>query len=126
MEGPARVAEVLAAGAGAVGTLPLRTDESGASATHRDAPADPRFDRTVITRAFTGRPARGLRNGLVCRHETTAPLGYPEIHHLTRPLRAAAAGQGDADRVHLWAGTGFRAAKPGPAAQLMRRLASRL
>ncbi|NUP54006.1 MAG: nitronate monooxygenase, partial [Catenulispora sp.] len=116
--------ELLRAGAEAVavGTLLLRTDESGASQTHKDALADPAFTETTITHAFTGRPARGLRNGFIDRHEATAPFGYPAIHHLTRPLRQAAAKAGDADRLHLWAGTGFRAAQTGPAGEVIRRL----
>jgi NAD(P)H-dependent flavin oxidoreductase YrpB (nitropropane dioxygenase family) len=106
----------------AVGTLLLRTDESGASQTHKDALADPAFTETTITHAFTGRPARGLRNGFIDRHEATAPYGYPAIHHLTRPMRQAAAKAGDADRLHLWAGTGFRAAREGSAADVVREL----
>lgn len=107
----------------AVGTLLLRTDESGASQTHKDALADPAYTETTITHAFTGRPARALRNGFIDRHESTAPYGYPAIHHLTRPLRQAAAKAGDADRLHLWAGTGFRAAREGSAADVVRELA---
>jgi NAD(P)H-dependent flavin oxidoreductase YrpB (nitropropane dioxygenase family) len=123
-----QVRDVLAAGAVAamVGTALLRTDESGASRTHRDALVDPRFRTTVLTRAFTGRPARGLRNGFIERHEATAPLGYPEVHHLTRPLRVAAAAAGDADRLHLWAGTGHRLAGTGPAVAVLRGLAAAL
>ncbi|NUR58225.1 MAG: nitronate monooxygenase [Catenulispora sp.] len=121
-------AELLHAGAAAVavGTLLLRTDESGASQTHKDALADPAFTETAITHAFTGRPARGLRNGFIERHESTAPFGYPALHHLTRPLRQAAAKAGDPDRLHLWAGTGFRAARTGPAADVIRKLAAGL
>ena len=124
VDGPAVVREILAAGAEAVavGTLLLRTDESGASSTHQDALADPRFTETVITRAFTGRPARGLRNAFIDAHEAVAPYGYPAIHHLTRPLRRAAAEAGDPDRLHLWAGTGFRSATTGPAADVLRSL----
>lgn len=122
------VAELLHAGAEAVavGTLLLRTDESGASQTHKDALADPAYTETAITHAFTGRPARGLHNGFIDRHEATAPFGYPALHHLTRPLRQAAAKAGDADRLHLWAGTGFRSAPVGPAGDVVRRLAEGL
>ncbi|MGZ4453101.1 MAG: NAD(P)H-dependent flavin oxidoreductase [Nocardioides sp.] len=128
VDGPDAVRTILAAGADAVavGTLLLRTDESGASRTHRDALADPRFTETVVTRAFTGRPARGLRNAFIDAHEAEAPYGYPAIHHLTRGLRRAAAEAGDPDRVHLWAGTGFRNATTGPASDTLRRLATRL
>lgn len=126
VDGPEAVARLLAAGADAVavGTLLLRSDEAGTSATHRAALADPVDDRTVLTRAFTGRPARALRNGFIARHEATAPLGYPAIHHLTRPLRQAASAAGDAERLHLWAGTGYRAAPEGPVSEVIRWLAS--
>jgi NAD(P)H-dependent flavin oxidoreductase YrpB (nitropropane dioxygenase family) len=121
---PRHAGELLQAGAEAVaiGTLLLRTHESGASQTHKDALADPAFTETVLTHAFTGRPARGLRNGFIDRHEPTAPFGYPALHHLTRPLRQAAAKAGDAERLHLWAGTGFRAAMVGAAGYVVRGL----
>lgn len=125
---PAAVAGVISAGAAAaaVGTVLLRADESGASATHRAALTDPRFTETVLTRAFTGRPARGLRNAFIDAHEARAPLGYPALHHLTSPLRKAAAAAGEPDYVHLWAGTGYRDATAEPAADILRRLASAL
>jgi NAD(P)H-dependent flavin oxidoreductase YrpB (nitropropane dioxygenase family) len=125
---PAAVADVIRAGAAAaaVGTVLLRAAESGASATHRAALTDPAYTETVITRAFTGRPARGLRNGFIEAHEAEAPLGYPAIHYLTSPLRKAAAAAGKPDYVHLWAGTGFRHATAEPAADILRRLASDL
>ncbi|OBF53430.1 nitronate monooxygenase [Mycolicibacterium monacense] len=123
---PADVTAVLHAGAAAaaVGTVLLRADESGASATHRAALADPTRTETVITRAFTGRPARGLRNRFIDRFEADAPLGYPAVHHLTSPLRKAAAAGGDADLVHLWAGTGYRHAAEKPTATILTELAS--
>jgi nitronate monooxygenase len=125
---PDAVAGVVRAGAAAamVGTVLLRTDESGASATHRAALADPARKRTVITHAFTGRPARGLWNRFIERFEAEAPYGYPALHHLTSPLRKAAAAAGDAELVHLWAGTGHRHAAEGPAAAVLGRLAERL
>jgi NAD(P)H-dependent flavin oxidoreductase YrpB (nitropropane dioxygenase family) len=124
----ATVAALLSAGADAVmvGTLLLRTDESGATETHKNALADPAFTETVLTKVFTGRPARGLRNGFIDRHQDHAPDGYPAVHHLTRGLRTAAAKAGDADRLHLWAGTGFRQAKTGPAAAVITGLAAEL
>ena len=125
---PTAARAILAAGADAVvlGTLLLRCEESKASQTHKDALGDPRFQTTVITRAFTGRPARALANGFIARHEQAAPLGYPAIHHLTSGLRRAAAAAGDPDRVHLWAGTGFAAARTGPAAAVLSSLAAGL
>lgn len=123
---PQDVAAVLRAGAtaAAVGTVLLRADESGASATHRAALIDPARTGTVITRAFTGRPARGLRNRFIDDFETSAPLGYPAIHHLTSPLRKAAAAAGEADLVHLWAGTGYRHAREESTATILTDLAT--
>jgi NAD(P)H-dependent flavin oxidoreductase YrpB (nitropropane dioxygenase family) len=119
------VAEVLRAGAeaAAVGTVLLLADESGASATHREALEDPARTETVVTRAFTGRPARGLRNRFIDNYEASAPLGYPAIHYLTSPLRKAAAAAGEPELVHLWAGTGYRHARREPTAQILARLA---
>jgi len=125
---PRDVADVVHAGAAAavVGTVLLRATESGASATHQAALIDPARTETVLTRAFTGRPARGLRNTFIDTHEADAPLGYPAIHHLTSPLRKAAAAAGQPDFVHLWAGTGYRHAAAEPTADILQRLASGL
>lgn len=122
---PADVAAALRAGAAAVlvGTVLLLTDESGASRTHRAAIAAGGRD-TVVTHAFTGRPARGLRNEFIDTYESVAPLGYPALHHLTSPMRKAAAAAGDPERVHLWAGTAYRRATAEPAAAVLTRLAA--
>ena len=121
------VEEALAAGATAVqcGTAFLRCPQSGASQAHKAALADPRFDRTAVTRAFSGRPARGLVNGFMLAH-VDAPCAYPEINNATRPLRAAAAAAGDADRMSLWAGEGFRLAAALPVAEVVERLCGNL
>jgi nitronate monooxygenase len=118
------VADVLRAGAAGavVGTLLLLCDESGASDAHRAGLRDHARDTAVMS-AFTGRPARGLRNEFSEAHDGAAPLGYPALHHLTRPIRRAAAATGDAERVNLWAGTGFRAAREAPVAEILRDLA---
>ncbi|MFC9330640.1 nitronate monooxygenase [Kitasatospora sp. NPDC057015] len=122
-DGPA-LAAALRAGAGAVqlGTAYLRADESGASEPHRAALVDGRLTETVVTRAFTGRPARGLRNAFIDRYGAAAPAAYPEVHHLTRPVRAAAAALGDTGAMHLWAGTAHGLARSGPAAEITREL----
>lgn len=114
---------VLRAGAASaqIGTAFLRTDESGARQLHKDALADPHFTRTRLTRAFTGRQARALENEFV-RDHPQAPVAYPAVHHLTAPLRAAAAAAGDAERLNLWAGTGWRQAQTGPVAAVVHGL----
>jgi nitronate monooxygenase len=115
---------VLRAGAVAaqLGTAFLLADEAGTNPVHRAALHDPQFTETVVTNSFSGRYARGLRNRFIDEHGAEAPLGYPEIHYLTGPLRAAAVRAGDPHGTSLWAGTGFRAAKAAPAADIMRSL----
>ncbi|MFC0434486.1 nitronate monooxygenase family protein [Kutzneria buriramensis] len=119
----ADVAAVLTAGAVAaqLGTAFLRCPEAGTSATHRAALAAG-GRRTAITRAFTGRPARGLVNRFLTENTADAPVGYPQVHHLTRPMRAAAAKAGETDLVHLWAGQTYSLADEVPAAELVARL----
>ena len=75
----AGVAAALHDGAIAVlcGTAFLRCPESGANRPHKDALADPRYTTTAVTRAFSGRPARGLLNGFMAKH-ADAPAGYPK------------------------------------------------
>lgn len=118
------VRAALAAGALAVqvGTALLLADEAGTRPTHRAALQDPAYDDTAVTRAFTGRLARGLRNGFIEEHDADAPAGYPAIHHVTAPLRRHAAATGDPDLLHLWAGTGHRHATSGPVADLLSAL----
>ena len=118
-----QVRAVVAAGAVAAqcGTAFLRCPESGAHPAHKAALADPRFTTTTLTRAFSGRPARGLVNQFIVDHPG-APAAYPEIHNATRPLRAVAAARGDTERMSLWAGQGFQSAVALPAAEIVARL----
>lgn len=120
----AGIRRALDAGAAAVllGTAFLATPEAGTSDVHRRAILERRYADTIVTRGFTGRSARGLANPLA-RAFPDAPSAYPEVHHLTRPLRSAAASAGDPDAVHLWAGEGWRHATTEPAGELVTRLA---
>ncbi|TLP76814.1 NAD(P)H-dependent flavin oxidoreductase [Nesterenkonia sphaerica] len=121
------VQQVLTAGAEAaiIGTALLRTPESGAHPVHQQALADAHGGETVMTRAFSGRPARGLRNAFTDEFSAAAPLGFPALHHLTSPLRRASAAAGDPAGLNLWAGTGWRAATTEPTGEVLRRLAAR-
>jgi len=121
----ADVARVRRAGAVAaqLGTAFLLADEAGSSPAHRAALTSPDFTETVVTKAFSGRYARGLRNRFVDDHEAGAPLGYPQVHYLTSPLRAAAVKAGDPQGVNVWAGTGYRLAESAPAAAIVDALA---
>jgi nitronate monooxygenase len=118
--GPGQVRAALAAGAIAVqcGTAFLRCRESGANPHYKKALVDPRYTTTAMTRAFSGRWARGLVNEFILDNPDT-PAGYPEINNATRSLRAAAAGQGDTERMSLWAGQGYRSALDLPAGEII-------
>jgi nitronate monooxygenase len=115
----AGVAAVLAAGASAaqVGTAFMRCPEAGTSAGQREALASDR--PTALTRAFSGRLARGIVNDFMREHSDHAPVAYPEIVHLTAPMRKA----GDPERANLWAGQAYALATELPAAEVVRRLA---
>ncbi|MCC2275311.1 nitronate monooxygenase [Streptomyces sp. ET3-23] len=124
----ADIAAVLTAGACAaqLGTAFLACPESGAHPLHKQALTDPLFVRTELTRAFSGRPARGLVNRFVREHGPYAPAAYPQVHFLTAPLRRAAAEAGDPQALGLWAGQGHRLARELPAAELVQLLAAEL
>jgi nitronate monooxygenase len=111
----------LAAGADAVqaGTAFLLCREAGTSEVHRAAIR--RGGETAMTRAFTGRRARGILNAFMREHRD-APSAYPHLHHLTAPMRAAARAAGDAERTNLWAGTNLAKAREVPAAEVVAAL----
>jgi nitronate monooxygenase len=118
----AGVAAALAAGARAaqLGTAFMRCPEAATSAPHRAALQRPAT--TALTRAFSGRRARGIVNAFMRDHDHQAPRAYPHVHHLTAPLRAAARAAGDAEAINLWAGQAHALAADLPAAALVRQL----
>jgi nitronate monooxygenase len=117
------VAAVLAAGAAAaqVGTAFMLAPEAGTHPAHREAISSDR--PTALTRAFTGRLARGIENRFMAEHPD-APIAYPHIHNATAPLRAAARARGDADGFNLWAGQAHALAVARPAAETVRALSA--
>jgi NAD(P)H-dependent flavin oxidoreductase YrpB (nitropropane dioxygenase family) len=120
----AQVAATINAGAVAamVGTVLLLAPEAGTSDAYRAALTG--VDRaTIVTRAFTGRPARALRNQFTEAHDAHAPAGYPALHYLTSPIRKAAAANQNPEYVNLWAGTGHRNARAQPVGTTLRELA---
>ncbi len=124
------IAAALALGAGAVqmGTAFLACDEAGVPEAYKQAILGARESDTRITRAFSGRAARGIANRFLTEAEhagaADAILPFPLQNALTRPLRAAAAQAGRAEFLSLWAGQGVRLARRGPAGALVARLAA--
>ncbi len=119
----AGVAAVLSAGAHAaqLGTAFMLCPEAGTSEPHRGALG--KHEPTVLTRAFTGRLARAIRNRFIDEHEPGAPLAYPEVHYVTAPMRRQAREAGDPDLINLWAGDAHALARELPAGELVAQLA---
>src|SRR5262245_11948819 len=123
------IAAALALGAAAVqmGTAFLTCDEAGIPNAYKAAILRAREHETRLTRAFSGRPARGIVNRFMTEVDradaAAAILPFPWQNALTRPLRHAAAQQGRAEYLSLWAGQGVRLARRQPAASLIARLA---
>ncbi|MDE3179208.1 MAG: nitronate monooxygenase [Acidobacteriota bacterium] len=118
----------MGAAAAQLGTAFLTCPESGASEAYRQALLSARADTTVITRAFSGRPARGLRNAFIdiLQGKDDCILPYPLQNALTRPMRSAAAKAGEAGFLSLWAGQGVTRARALPAAELIDRLVAEI
>jgi len=114
----------LGAAAAQLGTAFLASPESGAAPAYKDAILAARRDATIITRAFSGRPARGLLNEFTARlaGREDAILPYPLQNALTRAMRGGAAQRGESGFLSLWAGQGVARARAMPAAALVRAL----
>jgi nitronate monooxygenase len=138
----AAIAAVLCLGAraAALGTAFLDCPEAGTAGVHRaslhgaslpgasppgaspDTASREGAAPTRLTRAFSGRTARGIENDFLLAHTEDAPAAYPEVHHLTSPMRKAAREAGLADYVNLWAGQAYPLTGTMPAGDLVRDL----
>ena len=122
------IAAALALGAAAVqmGTAFLTCDEAGIPEAYKAAILRAAEHETRITRAFSGRPARGIVNRFMDEMEGRADhiLPFPLQNALTRPLRTQAGSQGRAEFLSLWAGQALRLARRQSAAALVARLAA--
>jgi nitronate monooxygenase len=118
------LAAALALGAQAVqlGTIFLTSDEAGASSAYRLQIMRAHEDETALTRAFSGRYARGIINRVMQETLGEAILPFPLQNVLTRPMRAQAARQGRAEFLSLWAGQGLRLARTGKAADMVAEI----
>jgi nitronate monooxygenase len=120
------LAAVLALGAGAaqIGTAFLRCPEAGTHPTYRRALQGATGQHTVLTRSLTGKLARGLRNRLVEALAGAEVPPYPVMHGLTAELRRAAAAQGKAGLMSLWAGQGVALAGELGAGEIVELLST--
>ncbi|MGH7778878.1 MAG: NAD(P)H-dependent flavin oxidoreductase [Candidatus Binataceae bacterium] len=104
-----------------MGTAFLMCPESGAAQAYKAALRGARDDGTILTRAFSGRLARGIPNSFVSvmKDHAGAVLPFPAQNILTRAMRSASAKQGNPEYLSLWAGQGASLAREMPAAQLV-------
>ncbi len=119
------VAAALTLGASAVqpGTAFLRCPEAGIGGAWAAAIGQARPEDTVLTRGFSGRLARGIRNQVTeAFGGALAPAPYPVQRALMAPVRAAAEAAQDATLMQAWAGQGAAMARAEPAEALVRRL----
>jgi nitronate monooxygenase len=107
-----------------LGTAFLPCPESGAPAVYKRALLEARNDTTVITRAFSGRPARGITNTFIAMVAGSehAILPFRQQNDLTRPMRNAAGLKGVPDFISLWAGQGVARSRAMPAGELVKVL----
>lgn len=115
----AALAAVLCAGASVaqIGTALMLSPEAGTAPAQRELMAEDRPTR--LTRAFTGRLARGIVNRFMREHDANAPSAYPQIHNATSPLRARARERGDHDAFNLWAGEAHELAQARAVAEII-------
>ncbi len=126
----ADVADLIKRGAvaGQLGTAYLPCPESSAAPTHKDALMAARSDETRVTRAYSGRHARGIVTEIMRRLDPRPEiiLPFPLQNDLTRPLRNAATKAGDARWLSLWAGQGVSRSRQMPAGKLTTVLIAEL
>ncbi|CAB3894116.1 MULTISPECIES: NAD(P)H-dependent flavin oxidoreductase [Achromobacter] len=121
------IAAALALGADLVqmGTAFLTTDESGISEAYKAVLPASRAEQSRVTRAFSGRPARGIANAFMRDADAIGGdiLPYPLQNALTRPMRTAGGKSGNINVLSLWAGQGAPLARRESTADLIQRLA---
>lgn len=122
------ISNALNAGAIAVqlGTAFLCTKESGANPIYKQALQSGQFKETALTRTFSGRLARGLKNNFMTTYENIAPANYPAVNSLTKPIRAKALRDNNPQDMSLWASTRFKEIKQGTTKEVFDHLIKEL
>lgn len=117
------LAAVLALGADAaqIGSAFLLADDAATSHAWR-AILETRAGDTDLTKAFTGRTARGVRNRFSEELRDAAIAPYPLQHVLTRDVRAAAAEAGTGELLSPWAGQAIALARHASSAAIVAAL----
>ncbi len=112
-----------------LGTAFIACDESLADDGFRAALASDLAHHTVMTRAISGRPARGLPNRFTALGSgipNDEIPDYPIAYDLGKALHAAANGKGQSGFGAQWAGQGAPMSRPMPAGLLVQTLAKEI
>ncbi|WP_228548322.1 NAD(P)H-dependent flavin oxidoreductase [Sporosarcina obsidiansis] len=119
-----QVHNLLSNGAAAVqvGTALLATNESGANSFHKEAVLQARENSTVLTTAFSGKMARGIRNSFINQMEEAPIAPYPYQNDLTKPIRSAALKEGKPAYMSLWAGENVHHCRGGNVKEVIKTL----
>jgi nitronate monooxygenase len=116
---------VLGASAVLIGTGFLRANESSVHSLYADRLAATEAHHTMITRAFTGRAGRSVRNAYAraaSANDAPPPAPYPLQRGFTRAMREDAIKNGDSDRMQMWSGQAARFAQAAPAGEIAKQL----
>ncbi len=105
-----------------IGTALLVAEECEVNAYHKEAVLHAHGSETVLTTAFTGKPARGLKNTFTERLKEEVVAPYPLQHHLTAKIRKASMVQGRPEYLSLWMGQNSHLAKQGTVRQIISTL----
>lgn len=109
-----------------LGTAFLCCDESGATAAHKRYLQGEGKRGSVLTRSFSGRPARGILNAYIEQMHDKVVLPFPIQNTLTGPIRKWASDTDNGEYQSLWAGSQFHRARALPVAKLMQTLKEEL
>ena len=127
MDGAGIAAALALGAAGAqLGTAFVGCPESAAGPAYRAALAGPDAERTRVSAAISGRPARGLENAFMRRADESRIAPYPFAYDIGKALNAAATAAGDTGYMPNWAGQAAPLSRPMPAGALLETLAAEL
>ncbi|MFS0576193.1 nitronate monooxygenase [Sporosarcina sp. 179-K 3D1 HS] len=104
-----------------IGTALLAAEESGAHSAYKEAILTAEEGSTVLTKAFSGKMARGIQNEFIRKMENAVIAPYPYQNDLTKTIRSEAAKQGKPEWMSCWAGEGVQMSTQGTVKEILQR-----
>ena len=119
----------LGAAAAQMGTAFLTSVDSDANPLHKERVLSAKDVDTAVSKVYSGRPARGLRNTIMdeltgATDEGIAP--YPAMQALTNPIKAAAMKEGNTELGSVWSGQAPMLATKNSSEQLIQSIEKHL